>query len=255
MRTGGAAGYVDRAHIREIVLKKNAVTDNAAGDCLYSKGCTSLVSVKPAVHITLKIYQDDRRIARSFKTQTNAQYLELDCLTEEISTDIKDDSVYAVISCFWNEPDSNLLRGGYIKETLKLEGGKYVADAVCENPRKKVTAEADAILVSYGRGAAKDVDYWYPDGQRDEQGNQKVPLEVNGSVKLSGAVFKSYKSHDMTMFSISKGVIMYQGAALGGNAVVANVWKGEEKEIYRIKTDRDKEILATGDHQFQTEFI
>ncbi|MDE7232841.1 MAG: hypothetical protein K2N37_07200, partial [Lachnospiraceae bacterium] len=218
LKTDGAAGYVDRAHIHELVWKKSALQDNAlqesaAGNSLYSKGCTSLVSVKPAVHITLEIYKNEKRIARSFQTKTNVQYLELECLAEDISEITEDDSVYALLSCFWNEPESDVLRGGYIREKLQLEGGKYVADVVCLNPQKKIALTPEAILVSYGRGSAGNVDYSYSAGMRDEKGNQKVTLDVNGWVRLSGAVFKEYKAHDMSMFSTTKGVILYNGAA------------------------------------------
>lgn len=357
-KTGGAAGYTDRAHIHEIVLKDAAAEDNV-GRCLYSKGCVSLVSIKPVVHVTLEIYRNNKQIARSFRTGTNLQYLEIDCQVDEGIA--KDDTAYAVISCFWNEPDSDVLRGGFMKDTLDLESGKYVEDTICDNPRKKIAGEPNAILVSYGRGPAENVDYWYPAGQRDKAGNQKVQLDVNGSVKLTGAVFDAYKSHEMSMFSASKGVILYQGAApvctktengftwsynpywndsiqssvrygqhlyefdmrleftvtdqegkkwdqhidvsslnsedekntaiikplkliwgcLGkdtlvrmadgsvrkisdiymgervatpeGNAAVSQVWTGNEETIFHIKTENGQEILATGDHQFQSE--
>lgn len=55
LKTGGAAGYVDRAHIHELVVRKSNRNDDAGENSLYYKGCTSLVSVKPAVHVTLEI--------------------------------------------------------------------------------------------------------------------------------------------------------------------------------------------------------
>ena len=305
-------------------------------------------------------YKNEKRIARNFQTRKNVQYLELECLAEESGDLTPDDDVKALISCFWNEPESDILRGGYMQETLRLEGGKYVADVVCENPRKK-TAGTDAIVISYGRGSAGNVDYFYPEEMRDKNGNQRVTLDVNGSVNLSDAVFLRYKAHDMSMFSVSKGVITYNGAAPvcektqggfswkydsewqdsiessvkygqhqyefdmrlefvvqdkdgkeqeqyidvssvnseagknivivpqmtllwgclgrdtlvhmadgsvkkisdiavgervaipGGNAAVSKVWTGTEEEIYHIKTDSGKEILATGEHQFRTD--
>lgn len=360
LKTGGAAGYVDRAHIHELVVRKSNRNDDAGQNDLYCMGCTSLVSVKPAVHVTLEIYKNGKRIARNFQTRTNVQYLELECLAEESGDLTPDDDVKALISCFWNEPESDILRGGYMQETLRLEGGKYVADVVCENPRKRIAGE-DTIVISYGRGSAGNVDYCYPEGKRDKDGNQRVTLNVNGSVKLSDAVFLRYKDHDMSMFSVTKGVITYNGAAPvcektengfswkydlewqdsiessvkygqhqyefdmrlefvvqdkdgkeqeqyidvssvnseagsnivivppmtllwgclgrdtlvrmadgsvkkiseivvgewvatpGGSAAVSKVWTGREEEIYHIKTDSGREILATGEHQFRTD--
>ena len=34
---------------------------------------------------------------------------------------------------------------------------------------------------------------------------------------------------------------------------MSKVWTGTEEEIYHIKTDSGKEILATGEHQFRTD--
>lgn len=38
-----------------------------------------------------------------------------------------------------------------------------------------------------------------------------------------------------------------------GSAAVSDIWQGPAEEIYHIKPDSDREILATGDYQFKTE--
>lgn len=244
------AGYVSRAHVHEVVLKAHTpegAANDSSGKSVYSNGNITLTGKKPVVHITLEIFRDNDRIGRNFKTAYQVQSLDLDCEAPYQKMDA--DNIYAVISCFWNEPDSDILSGGYIFDKLEIDSGAYVSKTICDNPVKQKSKNPKKIVVSYGRksSVSEDVDYWYAEGSRDKDGNQRVKLDVNGSVVLkTGYTFAGYIKHDLSMFSPTKGVIIYANS----NPVCAETKDGFSWKFNTEWNDSIQSSVQYGQHLY-----
>lgn len=198
-------GFIDRAHIHELTIKKDR-------HHIYAQGNLSLTGKSSNMHLIMEIFKDGTRISRNFTSGKNLQFTNIEC-SGLINGNISDQTkIQGLLTCYYTE--KNVLRGGYVADTLNLEGDEYITGVVVDHPIKKIGYMPETILVSYGRGSDRvpSADY-YENEKRDQAGNQLVALQMKGSVSLMGTyTFGGIESYDISMFSPEKGVILYSGS-------------------------------------------
>lgn len=192
----------------------------------------------------IEIYKNGVRIAANTNIYHNSQYSYLSCETERLIHN-KEDNVKVVETTIWRTKD-NLLKACTLSDVLLLSEYDYIDKFTNIHPIKHSSIKpAHCITVSYGREPVNETfDYVFPES-RVSSGEENVSLNIEGDINLKEDwQYESLESYEITMWSIERGVVEYQGKA----PIITKNDKGFHYKFPVLKDKKGREYCEWNDY-------
>jgi hypothetical protein len=206
--------FLSGASIDEVTYKTTPLTnaDWTVYTDITAYGNVYLTETSPIVQTIIEMTLNGDKIGYSSKLYYDVQSVAIDC-TGECGVSVKPTDVVSIkVTCYYNDSfNSNILKAGYIEETVLSTTGDAIKEIKCADPVKKTSVYTDMIRVAYNRGDPSSVDYILQD-IFDRTYNRFAALPVNGEIVLKdGYTMSSVTGYELSMASIERGVIVYNG--------------------------------------------
>ncbi|MEG0367592.1 MAG: Hint domain-containing protein, partial [Coprobacillus sp.] len=197
-------GFISKAQVHYINYDVETMQYKTTGNAVLNEKADLLQNV-------IEIYKNDVRIGAKMNVYHNSQYSYLACETDNMEH-YKNDNIKVVVTAVWRTKN-NVLKACTLSDVLLLSEYDYIDKFTNLHPMKQPNiSPKHRITVTYAREPKNETyDYIFPES-RISSGEENVSLNIEGDITLKADwQYDSLENYEITMWSIERGVIEYQG--------------------------------------------